>query len=61
VTAGLRRHVGRAGPERLLHTLAQLLADPVALRAAALLVAQLDLDARERIVINEKEHNCVRT
>ncbi len=58
MTAGLRQHVnGRRGPEGLLFAVARLLADPRAVRAAALLVHELDIECRERIVIHEKEHS----
>jgi hypothetical protein len=47
--------LNRSGPEGLLFALAKLLADPVALRAAALLVHELDIECRERNYINQKE------
>ncbi len=58
----LRRHLnGRAGPEGLLYALAERIADPRAVRAAALLVHQLDVAARERIIIHDKEQSHART
>ncbi len=48
------------GPEALLHTLAKAGLDPKALRVVALLLAELDVMCRERIVITEKEHHHVR-
>jgi hypothetical protein len=55
VNAGLTRCYSLPGPERLLRVLAERDLDPRSLRAAAALVHELDVEARDRDYVNDHE------